>query len=558
MIKELFLPDKIKSYYLFAKRIIGFDIGKNHISVTQVLLKGKNIVIEKFIEEKLEAGQGNNNHERIVATIKKIMTQVDSYDAVHTSLSSSVVIFKELKLPFLSYDKINKVVRYEVEPLLPFAIHEATIDFIITKQYEEDASSQILVAAVQNQHIEQHIEFFTAAGVVPSLITVDLFALYGFYKFIPQYAHLPGGVALIDLGMLTTRIAYVHNGQLRFIRTINKGTSHLAKSLSDALEMQPNEAMDNLIRYGLEKNNDSRYLAAIDQIYTVFWNEIQLTLQSFTTQVDDQGIKNILLLGGGAEIKGVVAFVHSLLQVQCTLMHAADILYDPHISIKNKTILPSSGIISLSTALPCLITENFNLAPQQAERTEPANKQLFAAAGLCLALLAALAINNFLQMRSLSNTAIKSAQDALDALKKSKNFEEPLREIFKPETVKKTERDAARQGKLTEELQLNEAEYLANDAVNKQEKMWFAFSGGYRASFLNYLLELTKIIDKDALQFSLEGLTIAEGVLTLKGRVKNSEALKILEKEIRSSKLFKLPESAEEPVFTLKILLAKP
>lgn len=558
MIKELFLPDKINGYYLFSKRIIGFDIGKTHISATQLFLKGKSIVIEKFIEEKLEGGPNNNTHERIVAAIKKILAQVDSYDAIHTALSSSVIIFKELKLPFLNYDKINKVVRYEVEPLLPFAVHDATIDFIITSQHTEDASSQILVAAVQNQHVEQHIEFFTAAGVMPSLITIDLFALYGFYKFIPQYAHLPGGVALIDLGMLTTRIAYVHNGQLRFIRTIHKGTSHLAKGLSDTLGMQPNEAMDNLIRYGLEKNNDSRYLSTIETAYTAFWNEIQLTLQSFTSQIDDQGIKNILLLGGGAEIKGAVAFISSLLQVSCTLMHATDILYDPHITIKNKTILPSSGIISLSTALPCPVTENFNLAPQQNERNENTNKQLFTAAGLCLALLGALFINNFLQTRTVKNATINAAQTALNALRERKNFDEPLRDIFKPEALKKTERDAKRQGKLPEELLLSEAVYIASDAVSKQEKMWFAFSGGYRASFLTYLLELTNIIDRDALQFTLESITIAEGIMTLKGRVKNSEALKVLEKEIRSSKLFKLPESAEEPVFTLKILLAKP
>lgn len=557
MIKDLFLPDQVKGYYLFAKRIIGFDIGKTHISATQVFLKGRNIVIEKYLEEKLDGGS-NNNHERVVAAIKRIMAQVDSYDAVHTALSSSVIIFKELKLPFLDYDKINKVIRYEVEPLLPFSIHDATIDFIITKQYAEDSSSQLLVAAVQNQHIEQHIELFVSAGIMPSLITIDLFALYGFYNFIPQYAHLQGGAALIDLGMLTTRIAYIHDGQLRFIRTLNKGTSHIAKALSDALEMQSNEAMDNLIRYGLEKNNDSRYLMAINQIYATFWNDIQLTLQSFTTQAADQGIRNILLLGGGAEIKGVIEFVKSHVQVSCSMMHATDILYDPHISIKNKLVLPSSGIISLSTALPCPVTENFNLSPQQATRTESIKKQLITAAVLCILLLGALVINNFLQIRSLSNMATKSAQEALDALKDRKNFQEPLRDLFKPESIKKTERDAGRQKKLTQELLLTEAAYLATDAVKKQGEMWFAFSGGYRASFLTYLLELTNIIDKDALQFSLDSLTIAEGIMTLKGRVKNSEALKVLEKEIRSSKLFKLPESAEEPVFTLKIILTKP
>src|SRR3972149_10513481 len=116
MIRDILLPEQYKGYYVFAKRIIGFDIGKTHVNATQMYLTGRTRIIEKFFEEKLEAGPANNNREKIVKAIQTILAQVDAYDAIHSSLSSAVAVFKELKLPFLQYDKINMVVTYEVEP----------------------------------------------------------------------------------------------------------------------------------------------------------------------------------------------------------------------------------------------------------------------------------------------------------------------------------------------------------------------------------------------------------------------------------------------------------
>ena len=53
-----------------------------------------------------------------------------------------------------------------------------------------------------------------------------------------------------------------------------------------------------------------------------------------------------------------------------------------------------------------------------------------------------------------------------------------------------------------------------------------------------------------------EKITIVEGTLTLKARVKDFEALKLLEKELRSSDLFVAIEPQDTPQFTMKITLA--
>jgi type IV pilus assembly protein PilM len=544
MIREIFLPNKIRGYYLFAQRIVGIDIGKAHISATQIYLKGRSILIEKYIEEKLETGNSINYSERATKALQHVVSQLDKFDKVHTALSSSVAIFKEIKLPFLSYDKIKMVVNYEIEPLLPFSINDAVIDFIITKQHPQESTSEILVAAVQNQHIAQHLQIVQNAGISPEIITIDLFALYGFYKRIPAYEQLSNTV-LVDLGPQVTRIAYIQDGQLRFIRSINKGVLHLAKIVGDNLDMQANEAMEHIIRFGLATSSSPRFVQAIHNALTSFWQEIQFTLQSFTAQTEPpQQISKILLLGSGAEIKGISEFVSSLLHTPSQLMHATDILQDPAITIKNKTSLPSTSIISLSTAILAPVVENFNLRQGEfsLQRTQLLDKQLIVATSLLLILLSILSFHSFFQIRKLRKEARASITEALNALKNRPHFTLPLQDGLKG---------------VKEKDLLKRAIEICEDEVKKQEAMWFAFAGPARSTFLKYLLELTSKIDKTSLGFVIESLTISEGVMKIKAHVKDHEALKILVKELKESKLFTFVSSPEETNFEMKIILAK-
>ncbi len=546
MIRELFLPVQIKGYYLFGQRIIGLDVGKTHVSATQVYLKGKKISIEKYVEEKLEAGSTTNYNERATIALQKVFTQLDKYDAVHSALSSSVAIFKEIKLPFISYDKIKMVVKYEIEPLLPFSLSDAVVDFIITKQYKDENSSQVLVAAVQNQHIESHLHLLQSAGISPDIITIDLFALYGLYKKIPSFRTFSGNVVLVDLGTQTTRMAYIQDGQLRFVRTINKGTYNTAKDVADALGMQPNEAMDYILRFGVEKSTNQQYLQSITQNMTQFWQEVQFTLQSFTMQGNTQeSISKIVLLGGGSEIKGLANFVQAMLNTPCELLHITDILHDPSIAIKNKTSLPSSSIISLSTAIPSQVTEQFNLLQGQAlkDKESDVNKQIILGLLLSFVLIGSLFTYTFFQIRKFKNEATASRDEALKALTDRTNFKDELKDGLK--AIKK-EKDL-----------LPEATRIAEDVVKQKEAVWFAFTGPARSTILKYLLELTKRIDKEALGLDLQNLSISDGIMTMKASVKSHDALKILERELKESKLFTSVTSPEETTFTMKITLAK-
>ncbi|MFX0075659.1 MAG: hypothetical protein ACFE96_09465, partial [Candidatus Hermodarchaeota archaeon] len=85
--------------------------------------------------------------------------------------------------------------------------------------------------------------------VRPEVVTVDLFALYGLYCRIPSYMQLEGDVALIDLGLSATRIAYIIDGKLSFIRTVPKGISVVAKMVGNQIGISPSDAIERIMRF---------------------------------------------------------------------------------------------------------------------------------------------------------------------------------------------------------------------------------------------------------------------------------------------------------------------
>ncbi len=535
MIKDIFIPSNLGTYYVFGQRILSFDIDKTEIHATTVYLKGNTTTIEQFFNEPLEPGTQTNYAQRVTKALKKIIKKAGKFDHIYSTVSSTQLVFKELQLPFDDYSKIKMVINFEIEPQLPFSAADAVIDFIITKHQPAQSSCTVLVAAAQRHTIEQHIALFKDAGVQPNVLMVDFFGLYGLYKKLPVYTKITGGVALVSLDIQSTRIAYIDKGELSFIRALPKGMSHVAQSISTALDLSLEQAAEEFMRFGTNEHDNNKYNEACKKALNELWNEIQFTLDSFVTQSNGKnGLKKILLLGSGATIKGIKDFAHASTNVPTELFDTKSILSDKNITLKKNGSIPPENIFSLSSALPSEITTNFNLKPiDRVADTHLFNKQIFVGLALILIICGALAVNSFLQIRKLRNALYASEQEAVRALK---------------EQFTRIEND---------ETNLEDVISVAEGAVNQEEKLWLAFSAQARSSFLKYLLELTNKIDKEALGFSLEKINISDNTMTIKGLVKSHEALAILEKELQSSDLFKQIGPLEDPNFEVKIILAK-
>lgn len=532
MIQDIFLPEKFGTYYLFSQRMVGINITKAHLYVTIVVARGSQITIEKSMVEPL-AGEKSDPTERIIEAIKKVIQKIGSTGNIRIALSANTVVFKELRLPFDEYDKLNKIVRFEVEPLLPFTAQDAIVDFIIT-----DASTgngaQVLVAAAQKQTIAEQLSLFEQAGIDPAVITVDAFCLYALYHQIPAYKAVQGTAIIIDLDLPFTKILIIHNGQLRIIRTLPHGVAQIAKSASEPLKMSVQQVMDHLIRFGLEKSEPPEIVQTLQKSFGDFWDKTQFALNSALNQLNEHKITQIILTGTGAEIKGISAFVQEKAQSPCELFDIKKLTQNTQYHIASKVEIPQASMVSVGAALPSPVTRHFNLRRGAFERVNTILllKQFITAGILVILLFGVLITHSIIQTKKLNTEITTSQEETIEQLKN--------RFTAIPE----------------EEDDLDEVLQEAKAQLTKEENIWLAFSNQTRASFLEYLLELTSRINKQELGFTPEQIIIndgAKGEVTVNGKVRDYEALKLLEQSLSKSKIFSYEEGPKTPTFSLKM-----
>ncbi len=303
---------------------------------------------------------------------------------------------------------------------------------------------------------------FAAAGLKPDVITVDIIALYGLYRQIDAYKQLQGGTVLINITSHTTSIALIINGQLKTVRTLPRGVIALTKQIAQEINKTPQEMLDHLLRFGLEATDIPAHSPAIEKAVTEWWNSINFTLNSFSTQLlNNQPITKIIFLGRGSLIKGLIPFIGQKSGIACELFNSESVSQDPTCIIKNSTSITPINVISASATLPLSTTIDYNLA--QKEFKTPDNslllKQSIVLIVLTLGLFAALITHYSLQTNKLKKEFQASELEALTALTST----------FKS---------------LEDEKNLHDAIEEAEKEVEEQKKRWFAFSASISCFFL--------------------------------------------------------------------------
>jgi Tfp pilus assembly protein, ATPase PilM len=495
MIRKIFLPTKIGSYYFFTHRIIGIEITKTHIYATVIKAHGNKRTIEQCLQEPIDSDTLISYHERAAQALKNIMHIIGAYDSITLALSGSVAVFKEITVPFADQEKIKMVVPFEVEALLPFALDQAVIDSIITSTDQATHKSEVLVAAVKRNVLHEQLEICALAGIEPTRVTLDVFEIYGLYTAIPEYAHQKEPLLLIYAGETTTSILCLIQGTLKGLRVIAKKASV---------------------------------------------QDIVLTRDMLSAKLSgDQHFEKIIVTGPGAESEELIAHIAEQTGIATEQLHTYKVIHNGIVRAKNTLTLSESFSVSLAAALSCKTTEDFNVLRDQTSTadTKLIAAQLIAALLLMVFTIGAFTGNSLWVRHKLNKEIAASEKEAINALTKEFNI-----------TPKKT-------GTPSLEVLIS----AARNEVAKRKSIWSVYSNQNRISFLFYLQELSTRIDREAIGLNLTQLTINENtnVMALEGEVKDYQALQKLEESLARSKIFTDFTKPQETKFTIKITLDK-
>ncbi len=375
MIQNVFLPDRIGTYSLFRKKIVGIHITPQKIYATVLIAEGRSLTLTKtYLQEVIQ--EKNTQQEKTSEALAELMKKVGSYDSLISTLTSSYVTFKELRFPFITKEKIALALPYEIEPFLPFPLLDAFFDFSIVKINMEKNYSEVIVAAVQKKHLYDHLQLFSKAAIHHEIITVDMLNVYGLYEKIHHLYPMEenGIIAAWDDAMI--HIAYLHEGVIKTVRS-------------------------------LIKDKDERKT----------WQSLFFTLQSFSQEYGT--IKKVLFMQTDLT---TVSQAQEQLGIPCELFTLRKNLSALGITQKDtETTTEEPNLFSLAAAYPSSFTADFTLATEQQQSKQDSllKQQIIACAGLTTILLCAMFIHTFLQVHKLSSAVNSTRESIVKELKKS-------------------------------------------------------------------------------------------------------------------------------------------
>lgn len=368
---DIFIPEQYNGNYLLPTTIVGITLEKTTVVATIIKLSGTVITIEKTITQPLEKDK-NNQTGSVSAALALLKKNIGHYDKLVTALPSSVVMFKELTFPFTDSEKIKMALPFEIEGLVPFALHDACIDFLITHTNPETNSATVMVGVAQQSYVTTYLQPFHDAGIEVSVITVDVMDLYDLYMH-QRGSEPTGNNAVVAIEPDSTKLLFFTNGQLKHIRTVRLGSE--------------------------TKDQNS------------LWQKINFTLQAFADEnIEDQTIKKVLLFTKIETEKTDSVFPIEIFSLSKFLVQTG---------IKSHNEQHNLHLMSFAAALPLPDGRMFTLQPDSMtdEQQSLFNRQIITGLVLAVATLLLVATHTFLQVSKLSTEVTASQQQIVKTLK---------------------------------------------------------------------------------------------------------------------------------------------
>lgn len=523
MIRNILLPEKLGSRRLFSQRMLSIMVHDNHVRGSVVTLKPRASLIEKLIEvafvQKTDStteidATAHSPQEALVALVK----MAGKIDDIRIVIPATMTVIKELDVPFLDEAKIRLVIENEIEPLLPFSLEEAIVDFVVTKSSKELQSSQVLAVAIRKQDLLAILDPYEQADIKVSSVTIDLFATYGLYQSIPTYRDLPGSSALVDIGIQGTRITFLQNNQFKLTRYIAKGLGLLLTHISEEVALPTDEIFKYLEEKGMSFSDIHTPLDKAIQRHAVnFFNEIQFTLNSFSLKLNYyEGVSKILFMGKAANIPHFAQYSAELLQIPCELFDPKKILDVS--SVKNNTQKTTAGWEAFTNPLGAILSpagfENFNLRRGEIALFDAALaiKQVVAGITLLMVTMITIGLVGYANIHELQQVVHQLELEQSTRLKSLLPKKDRARIIPLPALSRKIE-----------------------DLVKEKTSLWAPF-GQERTKPLEVLLEVTQTFDKKQFSLDIDELTLSEKetgnpIIELEGYFRSEKGLGYHHKE---------------------------
>ena len=217
------------------------------------------------------------------------------------------LIIKKVQIPEVPAKEVADVVQLEAEHHVPFAIDEVFLDFQSVGQH--DGVLDLILVAVKKSKVLEYASVVEDAGLVPSIVDVDSFALGNQFEL-----NYPGErgetVALIDIGASIMKTNVVRSGSTIFARDIPFGGNNYTQAIAQQLKIPFEQAEAAKLGRDVGVRWET-VVPALEAVSRELSLEIQRTFDYFASTAESERIGKIVLAGGCAQLPGLGDYLSS-------------------------------------------------------------------------------------------------------------------------------------------------------------------------------------------------------------------------------------------------------
>ncbi len=290
------------------KSILGVDIGTSSIKIAQISHVGKP-VLETYGIVNINHQLGGKDDELAIQQMTKVLKVLVLKAGVTTShcvisFPNSSVFTSVIQLPKMSEGEMGTAVEFEAKKYVPLALSDVDLSWtLIGGDVAGSNMAKVLLTAVPKQITKNYMRMFSLAGLEPQVGEIEALALIR-----SLIGNVPINCVIIDIGARSTGLNIIEGGFLRLSRNLNIGGDTITDKIAQALNISIFRAEQFKKEFGV--SNATFIPDTIRPILNIIKSEVRQLLTIYQTQ--NIKVEKILLVGGGANLPGIVEYFEDL------------------------------------------------------------------------------------------------------------------------------------------------------------------------------------------------------------------------------------------------------
>jgi type IV pilus assembly protein PilM len=204
----------------------------------------------------------------------------------------------------MNQNELGSAVEFEAKKYVPLALSEVDLSWTVTGDAAgpKDLLS-ILLTAVPKQITKNYMRMFDLAGLEPEVGEIEALALIR-----SLIGNASMNCVIIDIGARSTGLNIIEGGFLRLSRNLNIGGDTITDKIAQSLTVSESRAEQFKKDFGI--SNSTFIPDTVKPVLNLIKTEVKQLLTIYQSQ--NARLEKILLVGGGANLPGIVDFFEDL------------------------------------------------------------------------------------------------------------------------------------------------------------------------------------------------------------------------------------------------------